>query len=257
MAGKVCVVTGASGGIGRATVLRLAAERAAVACVDLYGAEDLVAEIRAAGGDAAAFPADVTSMADMEDMGRAVAARWGRIDFAFANAGIPGAGSVLTITEDHWNKVIAVNLTGVMLTMRAVAPTMIAQKSGSILATASVAAFVAYADAAAYAASKGGVIALARQAATDLGPHGIRVNAIAPGMVPTSFLDTTLAMRGSAGGIANASRDTVIERTAEASMLGRVGAPDEIAALVVFFASDESRWITGQVTTIDGGASAR
>lgn len=257
LAGKVCVVTGAAGGIGRGTALRLAAEGARVACVDREGAEAVVAEIGAAGGTSAGFVTDVTSLAAMEAMGAEVADRWGGIDFAFANAGLPGAGSVLTVTEDHWHKVIAVNLTGVLFTMRAVAPAMIARGGGSILATASVAAFVAYEDAAAYAASKGGVIALARQAAVDLGRHGIRVNTIAPGMVPTNFLDTTIALRGGAGGIANASRETIIERTAQSAMLGRVGTPDDIASLVVFLASDESRWITGQTITIDGGASAR
>lgn len=251
------MVTGAAGGIGRATVLRLAAEGARVACVDLDGAEDVARAVRAQGGDAMAFPADVTSFAAMEALGSAVREHWGRIDMAFANAGVPGAGSVLTVTEQHWASVLAVNLTGVMLTMRAVAPAMIAQAGGSIVATASVAAFQAFESAAAYAASKGGVIALVRQAAADLGRHGIRVNAIAPGMVPTGFLDETIALRGGAAGIAGASRDDIVARTAQSALLGRVGTPDEIASLVVFLASDESRWITGQTLTIDGGASAR
>lgn len=257
LGGKVCVVTGVAGGIGRRTALRLAEEGAAVACIDLHGATGVVNEISAAGGQAEAFDVDVTSLAGMEDAARAVKARWGRIDFAFANAGVPSAGSVLTTSEEHWAKVIGVNLTGVWLTMRAVAPAMIEQGSGSIVATSSVAAFIAFEGAAAYAASKGGVLALARQAAADLGPHGIRVNAIAPGMVPTSFLDQTIAMRGGAGGVADSSRANVIARTAQAGLLGRVGTPDEIASLVVFLASDDSRWITGQTVTIDGGLSAR
>lgn len=255
--GKVCLVTGAAGGIGRTTAIRLAAEGASVACADLGNAQAVADEIRAQGGVAEAFDVDVTSLGATDELAARMKSLWGRIDFAFANAGVPSAGSVVNMSEEHWAKVIGVNLTGVWLTMRAVAPTMIEQKSGSIVATGSVAAFMAFQGAAAYAASKGGVIALARQAAADLGPHGIRVNSIAPGMVPTGFLDQTIAMRGGAGGVADSSRDNVIARTAQAGLLGRVGTPDEIASLIVFLAGDESRWITGQTITIDGGLSAR
>lgn len=257
LGGKVCVVTGAGSGIGRATALRLAAEGAAVCCVDLTAPGEVVAGIEAAGGSALAIAADVTSKATMTEMAARALERFGRIDCAYANAGIPGAGSVVSASEEHWTKVIAVNLTGVYLTMQAVAPAMIGQKSGSIIAQTSVAAFMAFEDAAPYAASKGGVMALARQAAADLGKHNIRVNAIAPGMVPTGFLDTTIALRGGAAGIENAGRDAIIARTAQAGLLGRVGTPDEIASLVVFLAGDESQWITGQTFVIDGGLSAR
>ncbi|MER2535145.1 MAG: SDR family oxidoreductase [Rhizobiaceae bacterium] len=257
LVGKVVIVTGASGGIGRATALRLAEEGASVGCVDLAAPTSVEKEIAAAGGAALAIAADVTKKATMDAMAEAVVRRFGRIDAVHANAGIPGAGSVITATEEHWSKVIAVNLTGIYLTMQAVAPIMVEQKSGSIIAMTSVAAFMAFEDAAPYAASKGGVMALARQAAADLGKHDIRVNAIAPGMVPTGFLDATIALRGGAAGVENATRDTVIARTAQAGLLGRVGTPDEIASVVVFLASDESRWITGQTFTIDGGLSAR
>jgi NAD(P)-dependent dehydrogenase (short-subunit alcohol dehydrogenase family) len=257
LAGKICIVTGAAAGIGRATASRLAAEGARVACVDVEAPASLAEEIEQAGGQAAAIAADVTSRDAMQAMAAKTLDKWGRIDCAYANAGIPGAGSVVSATEEHWAKVIAVNLTGVWLTMQAVAPTMIRQKSGSIIVQTSVAAFMAFEEAAAYAASKGGVMALARQAAVDLGKHNIRVNAIAPGMVPTGFLDTTIALRGGAAGIENASRDTIVAKVAQAGMLGRVGTPDEIASLVVFLAGDESQWITGQTIVVDGGLSAR
>lgn len=254
---KVCVVTGAGSGIGRATAIRLAEEGARVVCVDLRPADDVAREIAAAGGEALSIAADVESLEAMDAMARTVLDRWGRIDCAYANAGVPGTGSVTTVDPDHWHKVIAINLTGVWLTMRAVAPAMMEQKSGSIIAQTSVAAFMAFEGAAPYAASKGAVMALARQAAADLGPYGIRVNSVAPGMVPTTFLDNTIAMRGGAAGVEGASRDKIIERVGQQGLLGRVGTPDEIASLVVFLASDESRWITGQTIVIDGGLSAR
>jgi len=153
LGGKVCVVTGAGSGIGRATALRLAAEGAAVCCVDLTAPGEVVAGIEAAGGSALAIAADVTSKATMTEMAARALERFGRIDCAYANAGIPGAGSVVSASEEHWTKVIAVNLTGVYLTMQAVAPAMIGQKSGSIIAQTSVAAFMAFEDAAPYAAS--------------------------------------------------------------------------------------------------------
>lgn len=257
LVGKVCIVTGAGAGIGRATAQRLAGEGASVCCVDLHAPDDLMSEIANAGGQAMAVAANVTSASELAAMAQAVLDRFGRIDCLHANAGIPGAGSVVTASEEHWSNVIAVNLTGVFLSMQAVAPAMIAQGAGSIIAQASVAAFMAFEDAAPYAASKGGVIALARQAAADLGKYGIRVNAVAPGMVPTGFLDATITLRGGAAGIENAGRDSVIARVAQAGLLGRVGTPDEIASLIVFLAGDESRWITGQTFVIDGGLSAR
>ena len=257
LSGKVCVVTGAGSGIGRASAIRLAREGAKVACIDLKPPADVVAEIGKAGGEALAIEADVTSRDAMQAMARTVLDAWGRIDCAYANAGIPGAGSVVTATAEHWDKVIAVNLTGVWLTMQAVAPAMIERKAGSIIVQTSVAAFMAFEDAAPYAASKGGVMALGRQAAADLGKHNIRVNAIAPGMVPTGFLDNTIALRGGAAGVENATRDTIVARVAQAGMLGRVGVPEEVASLVVFLAGDESQWITGQTMVIDGGLSAR
>lgn len=257
LTGKVCLVTGAASGIGQATAIRLAEEGARVACADMRLPQQTVDRIEAAGGTAMACEVDVTDAEGLTRMAAAVEQAWGRIDGLHANAGIPGAGSVVTASLDHWTQVLAVNLTGVFLTMKAVAPVMIRQQSGSIVVQASVAAFMGFEDAAPYAASKGGAIALARQAAVDLGVHNIRVNALAPGMVPTAFLDTTIQLRGGAAGQSGVSRDQIIAATAQRGLLKRVGGVEEIAALVAFLISDESAWITGTTITADGGLSAR
>lgn len=255
--GKVCLVTGAANGIGRAVAVRLANEGARVACADLTAPGETVALIEGQGGTALGYELDVTDAAALERAVADIDAAWGRIDGLHANAGIPGAGSVVTATEEHWARVLEVNLTGVFLTMKAVAPVMIRQKSGSIVVQSSVAAFMGFEDAAPYAASKGGSMALARQAAVDLGPHNIRVNALAPGMVPTGFLDQTIELRGGAAGVSGASREQIIEATAQRGLLKRVGEVEDIAALVAFLLSDDSRWITGTTMTADGGLSAR
>jgi NAD(P)-dependent dehydrogenase (short-subunit alcohol dehydrogenase family) len=257
LAGQVCMITGAGSGIGRAAAIRFAAEGARVACVDVTDPADTVDEIRRHGGEAEKFAADVTSRTDLETTVASVLRDWGRIDGLYANAGIAGAGTAHELDEEHWHHVLDVNLTGIWLTMRAVLPAMMQQKSGSIIAQSSVAALVGFEAAAPYAASKGGVIALARQAAVDYGEYGIRVNVIAPGMVPTQLLDDTIALRGGAAGVVGATRDTITARVADMTLLKRTGVPAEVADLALFLVSDESRWITGATMVIDGGLTVR
>jgi NAD(P)-dependent dehydrogenase (short-subunit alcohol dehydrogenase family) len=257
LSGKICLITGARSGIGRATAIRFAAEGARVACVDVADPGDTVAEIRKEGGEAEGFAADVTSRTALEAVVVSVLGSWARIDAVYANAGIAGAGTAHELDEDHWHHVINVNLTGIWLTMRAVLPAMMEQRSGSIIVQGSVAALVGFEAAAPYAASKGGVIALARQAAVDYGEYGIRVNVIAPGMVPTQLLDDTIALRGGAAGVVGATRDAITARVADMTLLKRTGEPGEVADLALFLASDESRWITGATVVIDGGLTVR
>lgn len=254
---KVCLLTGTSGGIGRRAAMAFAEAGAAVACLDLAGSPKAVAEVRAAGGQAIDLSADITSEESMADAVARTNAELGPIDVLWANAGIPGVGSVTGVTREHWDRVIAIDLTGAWITMRAVLPGMVERRQGSIIATASVSAFLGFEDSAPYTAAKGAVVALVRSAAVDYGRYGIRVNAVAPGMVPTQLLDDTIAMRGGAAGKVGASRDEITAQVAASNPLGRVGTPDDIAQLGVYLASDASSWVTGQTIVIDGGMSIR
>ena len=197
--GKVAFVTGARTGIGQAIALRLAEEGAAVVCVSRDSPQAVADEIVRSGGRALAVSCDVTVQENLDEaVGMAISA-WQRVDVCVANAGIPGTGTVETVSPEHWARVLDVNLTGVWRTMRAVLPIMVKQGVGSIITQASASALVGFENGAAYAAAKGGVLALTRQAAIDYGPAGIRVNAIVPGVVHTALLDETIALRGGAG----------------------------------------------------------
>lgn len=255
--GKVCVITGASAGIGREAAKRFASEGALVACLDRGSSNSIAQEIRDNGGHAVGIDVDVTDLAAMERAAQEVLGEWEKIDVVWANAGIAGVGSVGSVTPEHWHQVLAVDLTGVWITMRTFLPSMVDRGQGSIIATASVSAFVGFEESAPYSAAKGGVVALVQQAAVDYGSRGIRVNAIAPGMVPTGLLDETIARRGGAAGVTGLGRDQVVSSVAKLTALGHVGEPIDIANLGLFLASDESRWITGRTMVIDGGMSIR
>ena len=174
------------------------------------------------------------------------------MDVVVAAAGVTSAGSVETCTEEEWARVLGVNLTGVWATIRAFAPALRARGGGSVIAVASVAALRGYPDSVAYAASKGGVVALVRQAAVDLAKDGIRVNAVAPGSVRTPFVEETLRRRGSVAGTAGSLEETLAQLAA-LHPLGRMGEPEDVAALIAFLASDDASWITGSLYVVDGG----
>jgi len=246
LASKCAVITGAGSGIGRAAALQFAREGARLVLADHDGeaAERVAAET---GG--VAVRADVTQQDDMEKVAAAALERFGRIDALYANAGIAGGGSAHQITQAEWDKVIAVNLTGVWLSMRAVLPAMIEQQGGSIVTQASTGGLVGVAGIASYSAAKGGVIALTRQVAVEYGRNNIRANTICPGTVPTPLVTQTFRERGLDDG-------TLVD-AARGYPLKRLGTPDEIAALALFLASDEAAWITGGTFTADGGYTAR
>lgn len=258
LAAKVAVVTGAGSGIGATAAEHLAAEGAAVVCADLRGAADTAERIEAAGGRALAVTADVTSPEDTEAMADAATSTFGSLDVLFANAGVAGIGSAVDCEPATWERVLAVNLTGVWLSMRAALPTMIAQGRGSVICTSSAAGLVGIRGIAPYSASKAGVIGLVRGTAVEVGPHGVRVNAIAPGTSPTPLVtDTFSTMVGSGGVPADEERTRLaFEREQQRYPMRRFGTLDEIVAAVTFLASDESSWVTGAVLPVDGGLTA-
>lgn len=259
LAGKVAIITGGGSGIGEAACVRFGSEGATVIVADRdgSGAQRVADAITADGGTAAAVTVDVTSEDDVARMADA-AIEFGPIDVLYANAGIAGSGRAGDLTMDDWQRVIAVNLTGVWLSSRAVLASMIANGGGSIINQASVGGLIGVGGIASYAAAKAGVIGLTRQMAVDYGPDKIRVNAICPGTVPTPLVRQTYA---EGGGFASsmddrADFDTIMDRSRARYPIGRVGAVEDIAAAALYLASDESSWTTGVAIPVDGGMTA-
>jgi NAD(P)-dependent dehydrogenase (short-subunit alcohol dehydrogenase family) len=253
LGGKVAIVTGAGSGLGAAAAARFGAEGAAVLCADLDGerAQAVAGEIEAAGGTASALAVDVSSHEEQERMAAAARERHGGIDVLYANAGIPGEGSAAEVDPGAWERTLAVNLTGVFLSARAVLPAMVAAGGGCILNQASVAGLVALPALAPYSAAKGGVIALTRQMALDYAAAGVRVNAICPGTVPTPLVRSAYERRTE--GEPGRSAEEAMAAASARVPLGRLGSLEDVAGVAAFLASDEGAWITGAVYTVDGG----
>jgi len=247
---QTALITGGGSGIGAATARRLAAEGAKVAVVDLDGgtADAVANEIREAGGEAVSLVADVTQNAQVEAAFEETLQRFGRLDIMLANAGLfPDLVPVGECLEESWRRVLDVNLTGVFLCVKAALRPMRRQKSGVILATASMAGTIPMPAGIEYSVSKTGVIMLIRHVAQIYGPEGIRAIAICPGWVDTPFLEPLWEAFGGWTG-----------KSALRAMapLGRMATPEDVAASVVFLASEEASFISGTAFTIDGGASA-
>ena len=249
--GKVAIVTGAASGIGRASAQLFAREGARVLVVDqnAQGLDETASAIARQGGTAAAVAADTSREDNVKAFVETALARFGGLDVVYANAGISGGlfPPLLEQTADYWLEVLNVNLIGTFLAVKHAARHMVAKGRGSIILTASVAGLRANAGGAPYSASKAGVVSLAQTAANALSGTGVRVNAICPGLIETGMtreLFESARKRGTAGKIG------------QLNALQRAGAPEEIAAMALFLASDESSYVNGQAFAVDGGLSS-
>jgi NAD(P)-dependent dehydrogenase (short-subunit alcohol dehydrogenase family) len=245
-AGKVAFVTGAGSGIGRGIAERLARDGADVFVtdVDLAGAEETAARVRALGRRAAVARTNVASPAQLDSAAQRCADELGRLDFAIANAGIARAGSVLDMTLKDWQDQLDVNLTGVFLTVQAAAKRMVAAgRGGRIVCMASLAAEITGAMTWSYSATKAGVRMMVRGWGQELGKFGITVNAIGPGIIETPL---ARMLSGDAGG-------PIRKYVEQTTPVGRVGQPEDIAGLVAFLCGPDASFMTGSYLIMDGG----
>ncbi len=242
LSGKVAIVTGGGRGIGAATSLALAQEGARV-CLSYSSqpeaAAQVLAAIEAAGGEAFVQACDVREAAQVDALVAATEDRWGRIDVLVNNAGVVRDSLVLMLPDEDWQTVLDVNLTGTFRVCRAVARCMLMQRSGCIINLSSVAAARPGRGQANYAASKGGIESFTRALASELGRKGVRVNAVAPGVIVTEM---SADVRAAAG-----------DEIQRQILLRRFGSPADVARAVVFLASDDAAYITGEVLHVDGG----
>ena len=242
--GKVALITGAARGIGKAVALKFAAEGADVAFTDLVINEDAqqtIAELEAFGHKVKAYASNAANFEETHAVVEQIMADFGRIDVLVNNAGITKDGLMLKMTEAQWDAVIAVNLKSAFNFIHAITPVMMRQKGGSIINMSSVVGVHGNASQCNYAASKAGLIALAKSIGQEMGRKGLRANSIAPGFIETAMTQ--------------ALPEEVRKEWIEKIPLRRGGTPEDIANVATFLASDMSSYVTGQVIQVDGGTN--
>jgi NAD(P)-dependent dehydrogenase (short-subunit alcohol dehydrogenase family) len=244
---KVAIVTGGSSGIGRATALAFAKKGAKVAVVDWKENDEMVDLIKELGSEAIFIKCDVSKTAEVQAMVAKTIAAFGRLDYAFNNAGIEGTqANTYDCTEENWDKTISVNLKGIWLCMKYEIPEMLKQGKGVIVNCASVAGLIGFAGLPAYVASKHGVVGLTKTTALEYAKQGLRVNAVCPGVIQTPMIDR----------LTGKTKES-IEQFTGLEPMGRFGIPDEIANAVLWMCSDEASFVTGHAMTVDGGFVAQ
>jgi NAD(P)-dependent dehydrogenase (short-subunit alcohol dehydrogenase family) len=252
MDGKVVLITGASAGIGRATALQFAEAGAQVVVADIAveGGEETVRLLEEAGGAGHFMKVDVTQSAEVEELVNQTVERYGRLDYAVNNAGIEGAVALTPdYSEEMWNRVLAINLTGVWLGMKYQIPQMLRQGGGAIVNTASILGLVAAPTFCAYNASKHGVVGLTKTTALEYAEKGIRVNAVCPG-----FIETPMVMER---GVRAGEDEEVYRSIEQLHPMKRLGQAEEIAEAIVWLCSDAASFVTGVALNVDGGYVAQ
>lgn len=239
LSNRVAIVTGSARGIGRAIALKLAGVGATVVVSDIAEAESAAEEIRAMGRQSLAVSANVGSSADVAALVETVMAKYGRVDILVNNAGIARDQLLVRMSEEDWDAVLTVNLKSVFLCTRAVLRHMMKQRWGRIVSISSIVGIVGNAGQANYSSAKAGIIGFTRTIAKEVGSRGITANAVAPG-----FIDTKMTQQ-----LTDNQRQELMRRIP----LGSLGTPQDIAEAVAFLASEEARYITGQVLGVDGG----
>jgi NAD(P)-dependent dehydrogenase (short-subunit alcohol dehydrogenase family) len=250
--GQVAIVTGAGRGIGRATALELARQGAdiVIAEMDQAGAKRTAEEVGALGRRSLATSTDVTSRADLRAMVDRTKAEFGRIDILVNNAGIYRAAATLDVTEDHWDAIMNINARAVFFASQAVIPTMVAQKSGSIVSLASMAGKIGSKTNLPYNASKAAVVSMTKSLALAHAAEGIRVNCVCPGFVETDMWSQVSREQGALLGMT--AEEFTRHRAAQVP-LGRMEKPEDVAHVIAFLAGPRSGYMTGQALSVDGG----